>query len=76
MILAVILTCKFNFIFVEITHALTNIHLIYITKYKIKSENDAIYTACFDVEFFSFGATTPICALAYLHETLRFTSAY
>jgi hypothetical protein len=24
--------------------------------------------------FFSFGATTPIWALAYLHETLRFAS--
>jgi hypothetical protein len=24
--------------------------------------------------FFSFGATAPIWALAYLHETLRFTS--
>jgi hypothetical protein len=26
--------------------------------------------------FFSFGATAPILALAYLHETLRFTSVY
>jgi hypothetical protein len=26
--------------------------------------------------FFSFGATGPICTLAYLHETLRFTSVY
>jgi hypothetical protein len=26
--------------------------------------------------FFSFGATAPIWALAYLHETLRFTSVY
>jgi hypothetical protein len=25
---------------------------------------------------FFFGATTPIRALAYLHETLRFTSVY
>jgi hypothetical protein len=26
--------------------------------------------------FFSFGATAPIQALAYLNETLRFTSVY
>jgi hypothetical protein len=26
--------------------------------------------------FFSFGATAPIRALAYLHETFRFTSVY
>jgi hypothetical protein len=26
--------------------------------------------------FFSFGATAPIGALAYLHETFRFTSVY
>jgi hypothetical protein len=26
--------------------------------------------------FFSFGATAPILALAYLHETLRFISVY
>jgi hypothetical protein len=26
--------------------------------------------------FFSFGATAPIRALAYLHETFRFTSIY
>jgi hypothetical protein len=26
--------------------------------------------------FFSYGATAPIWALAYLHETLRFTSVY
>jgi hypothetical protein len=26
--------------------------------------------------FFSFGATAPILALAYLHETFRFTSVY
>jgi hypothetical protein len=26
--------------------------------------------------FFSSGATAPIWALAYLHETLRFTSVY
>jgi hypothetical protein len=26
--------------------------------------------------FFPFGATAPIWALAYLHETLRFTSVY
>jgi hypothetical protein len=26
--------------------------------------------------FFSFGATAPILALAYLHETLCFTSVY
>jgi hypothetical protein len=26
--------------------------------------------------FFSFGATAPILALTYLHETLRFTSVY
>jgi hypothetical protein len=26
--------------------------------------------------FFSFGATAPIWVLAYLHETLRFTSVY
>jgi hypothetical protein len=26
--------------------------------------------------FFSFGATAPVLALAYLHETLRFTSVY
>jgi hypothetical protein len=26
--------------------------------------------------FFFFGATAPICALAYLHETLRFTSVF
>jgi hypothetical protein len=26
--------------------------------------------------FFSFGATAPIWALAYLHETLRFTSVF
>jgi hypothetical protein len=26
--------------------------------------------------FFSFGATAPMWALAYLHETLRFTSVY
>jgi hypothetical protein len=26
--------------------------------------------------FFSIGATAPIWALAYLHETLRFTSVY
>jgi hypothetical protein len=26
--------------------------------------------------FFSFGATAPIWALAYLHETFRFTSVY
>jgi hypothetical protein len=28
------------------------------------------------VQFFTFGATAPIWALAYLHETLRFTSVY
>jgi hypothetical protein len=27
-------------------------------------------------DFFFFGATAPIWALAYLHETLRFTSVY
>jgi hypothetical protein len=27
-------------------------------------------------DFFSIGATAPIWALAYLHETLRFTSAF
>jgi hypothetical protein len=27
-------------------------------------------------DFFSFGATAPIWALAYLHETLRFTSVF
>jgi hypothetical protein len=27
-------------------------------------------------EFCSFGVTAPILALAYLHETLRFTSVY
>jgi hypothetical protein len=26
--------------------------------------------------FFPFGATAPIWAMAYLHETLRFTSGY
>jgi hypothetical protein len=26
--------------------------------------------------FFFFGATAPILALAYLHETIRFTSVY
>jgi hypothetical protein len=26
--------------------------------------------------FFSFGATAPIMALAYLHKILRFTSVY
>jgi hypothetical protein len=26
--------------------------------------------------FFYFGATAPIWALAYLHETLRFTSVF
>jgi hypothetical protein len=26
--------------------------------------------------FFSFGVTDPICALAYLHEVLRFISVY
>jgi hypothetical protein len=29
-----------------------------------------------EVFFFSFGATAPIWALAYLSETLRFTSVY
>jgi hypothetical protein len=29
----------------------------------------------FSLSFFSFGATAPIWALAYLHETLRFTPA-
>jgi hypothetical protein len=28
------------------------------------------------LHFVSFGATAPILALAYLHETLRFTSVY
>jgi hypothetical protein len=28
------------------------------------------------LQFFFFGATTPIWALAYLHETLRFTSFF
>jgi hypothetical protein len=27
-------------------------------------------------DFFFFGATVPIWALAYLHETLRFTSVF
>jgi hypothetical protein len=27
-------------------------------------------------EFFFFGATAPIGALAYLHETFRFTSVF
>jgi hypothetical protein len=27
-------------------------------------------------DFFSFGTTAPIWALAYLHETLRFTSVF
>jgi hypothetical protein len=30
----------------------------------------------YDDFFFSFGATAPIWALAYLHETLRFTSVF
>jgi hypothetical protein len=30
----------------------------------------------YSVYFFSFGATAPIWALAYLHEILRFTSVY
>jgi hypothetical protein len=51
MILAIILTCKFNFMFVQITHTLTKTHLIYVTKYKIKSENDAKYTKCLHVEY-------------------------
>jgi hypothetical protein len=29
-----------------------------------------------NLTFFSFGATAPIWALAYLHETLRFTSVF
>jgi hypothetical protein len=29
-----------------------------------------------EATFFSFAATAPIWALAYLHETLRFTSVY
>jgi hypothetical protein len=33
-------------------------------------EKDAIFLQ----HFFFFGATAPIWALAYLHETLRFTS--
>jgi hypothetical protein len=28
------------------------------------------------LEFFSFGATAPILALAFLHETFRFSSVY
>jgi hypothetical protein len=30
----------------------------------------------FHIIFFPFGTTAPIWALAYLHETLRFTSVY
>jgi hypothetical protein len=30
----------------------------------------------FIIFFFYFGATAPILALAYLHETLRFISVY
>jgi hypothetical protein len=29
-----------------------------------------------NIQFFSFGATAHIWALAYLHETFRFTSVY
>jgi hypothetical protein len=29
-----------------------------------------------NIYFFSYGATAPIWALAYLHETLRFTSVF
>jgi hypothetical protein len=35
-------------------------------------ETDILYRPI----FFSFGATAPIWALAYLHETLRFTLVY
>jgi hypothetical protein len=34
------------------------------------------FTICSLFLSFSFGATAPIWALAYLHETLRFTSVY
>jgi hypothetical protein len=33
-------------------------------------------TGCLKQYFFSFGATAHIWALAYLHETFRFTSVY
>jgi hypothetical protein len=35
-----------------------------------------IFPTALYVIFFSFGATAPIWALAYLHETHRFTSIY
>jgi hypothetical protein len=34
------------------------------------------YTTNQAICFFFFGATAPIWALAYLHETLRFTSVF
>jgi hypothetical protein len=35
-----------------------------------------IYWSLTKENLFLFAATAPICALAYLHETLRFTSVF
>jgi hypothetical protein len=40
------------------------------------SFRDDTNITCYVWTFFFFGATTPIWALAYLHETLRFTSVF
>jgi hypothetical protein len=39
-------------------------------------DGSATVTGMRNIYFFSFGATAPIKALAYLHETLRFTLVY
>jgi hypothetical protein len=35
-----------------------------------------VLSTLYEMNFFPIGATAPIWALAYLHETLRFTSVY
>jgi hypothetical protein len=39
------------------------------------SSNKSV-VSIYNWHFFSFGATAPILALAYLHETVRFTAVY
>jgi hypothetical protein len=45
-------------------------------KYKASRTGDVKQQGDTHFHFFYFGATAPIWALAYLHETLRFTSVY
>jgi hypothetical protein len=52
---------------------ITNFHPPYVFKARCLINYAQGYPYLF---FFSFGTTAPILALAYLHETLRFTSVH